>query len=88
MTLAEWLGKPEPSQEDIPKYLRDMGPYSKFLIQYFLETMYPMLQIRLTPERFKRFEEAVVKKFGKYSAFNARAAALEALENWSEQNLR
>lgn len=88
MTLAEWLGKPEPSQEDIPRYLRDMGPYSKFLIQYFLETMYPMLQIRLTPERFKRFEEAVVKKFGKYSAFNARAAALEAIENWSEQNLR
>ena len=85
--LAEWLGKPEPSKEDIPKYLRDMGPYAKFLIQYFLETMYPMLQIRLTPEQFKKFEEAVVKKFGKYSAFNAKAAALEAIDNWSKQIL-
>jgi len=85
--LAEWLGKPEPSQEDIPKYLRDMGPYAKFLIQYFLEAMYPMLQIRLTPEQFKKFEEAVVKKFGKYSPFNAKAAALEAIDNWAKQIL-
>jgi len=85
--LAEWLGKPEPSEEDIPKYLRNMGPYAKFLIQYFLETMYPMLHIRLTPEQFKKFEEAVVKKFGKYSPFNAKAAASEAIDNWAEQIL-
>lgn len=85
--MAEWLGKPEPSEEDIPKYLRDMGPYASFLIQYFLETMYPMLHIRLTPERFKKFEEAVVKKFGKYSPFNAKAAALEAIDNWTKQIL-
>jgi hypothetical protein len=85
--MAEWLGKPEPKEEDIPKYLRDMGKYAKFIIQYFLETMYPMLQIRLTPDQFKKFEEAVVKRFGKYSPFNARAAALEAVQNWAERAL-
>jgi hypothetical protein len=85
--LAEWLGKPEPKEEDIPKYLRDMGSYAKFIIQYFLETMYPMLQIRLSPEQFKKFEEAVVKKFGKYSPFNARAAGLEAVEKWAKEIL-
>jgi hypothetical protein len=85
--MAEWLGKPEPREDDIPKYLRDMGPYAKFIIQYFLETMYPMLQIRLTPDQFKKFEEAIVKKFGKYSSFNARAAALEAVQEWAEKVL-
>lgn len=82
--MAEFLGKPRATKEDVSSYMRDQN----ILVEYFLDEMKPKIHLTVDPEMWGDFELALVKKFGKFSPVNVQLAAKEALQEWVERNLR
>lgn len=82
--MAEFLGKPRPTREDVSSYMRDQN----VLVEYFLDEMKPKIHLTVEPELWGEFESALVKKFGKFSPVNVQKAAQEALREWVEKNLK
>lgn len=82
--MAEFLGKPRPTKEDVSSYMRDQN----ILVEYFLDEMKPKIHLTVEPGTWSDFEKALVKKFGKFSPVNVQLAAREALEEWVERNLK
>ena len=80
--MAEFLGKPRPTKEDISSYMRDQS----IIVEYFLDEMKPKIHLTVDHDLWAEFEHALVKKYGKFSPMNVRKAALEALEEWVRKN--
>ncbi|MEM3207452.1 MAG: hypothetical protein QXQ87_05400 [Halobacteria archaeon] len=55
------------------------------LTTYFEEDMKGRLVLTLDPELQEEFEKAVARRYGKYTALNARRAGSEALKAWAKE---
>lgn len=80
--MAEFLGKPKITKQDISGYMRELN----VIVSYFLDEMKPKLHLSLDHQLFEQLERAVIKRYGSFSPGNLRRAALEALEEWARRN--
>lgn len=82
--MAEFLGKPRVTKEDISSYMRDQS----LLVEYFVDEMKPKIHLSVDHETWADFERALEKRYGKFSPSNVQKAAREALEEWIQRNLK
>ena len=81
--MALWLGKVGIGKEDFSKFFKDR----KKLMEYYLDEMKFRITLKLTIEKLKEFEQAVIKEYGTFSALNSRKAAHVALDKWIQEIL-
>jgi len=78
--MSEWLGKPKLERRDLPAYFRNLSFYSK----YYEESQMARVCLIIPRDILDRFQRAVVKRYGAFSAGNAKRATEEALRTWIE----
>jgi hypothetical protein len=81
--MALWLGKGRIEEKDLSKFFRER----KQLLEFYLNDMKFRIMLPLSSDEFKKFEQAVIRKYGRFSALNSRQAAHVALEKWIEEIL-
>ncbi len=82
--MALWLGKGRIEEEDFSKFFRER----KKLLEFYLNDMKFRIVLQLSSDELKKFEQAVIREYGHFSAVNSRQAAHVALEKWIEEILR
>lgn len=80
--MAEFLGKPRITKEDISGYMQDQS----IIVEYFVDEMKPKIHLSVDYDLWADFERALAKKYGKFSPLNVRRAALEALQEWVQRH--
>ena len=71
----------EEFKEDLSKFIRKR----KYLLKFYEENMKFRINISLNLEELKKFEGAVVRAYGKFSAYNSKKAAQLALKKWIQE---
>ena len=78
---GEWLGYPTLSLEDIE---HESFKIAKHLTQSLVQNRKGRVYLLMDNDFYKKFLEAVRKKFGDISASNVEKAAIEAVKTWIE----
>jgi hypothetical protein len=78
--MAEYLGKPRVKSEDLVTSLRNAPMFTRYFEQNHLARVYLIIPSDL----LKRFQEAVTKRYGAFSAGKAKTAVEEAVRKWIE----
>lgn len=79
--MAEWLGKPK-------RTVNDMSPYWRrkpFLAKSFEELQMLRISLVLPNDISNEFIKIVSKKYGKFTGAKIKEAALEAIVEWMKQ---
>jgi len=76
--MSEWLGKPKLKREDLPTAFKKLPSYSK----YYEESQMARVCLVIPHEILEDFQKAITKRYGRFSAGNAKRAAEEALRTW------
>jgi hypothetical protein len=76
--MSEWLGKPRLEHEDLPTRFKDLSMY----VKYYEESQSVRISIKIPRDALECFRKTVVKRFGVFSAGNARRAVEEAVKTW------
>lgn len=80
--MAEWLGKPRISEEDIRKVQPSLAKFFPVLTRYFVDDQKMRVTVVLPHEKADEFREAVKKAFGYVGPTSINRAASEALDEW------
>ncbi len=78
--MALWLGKSGIGEDDFSKFFKER----KKLMEFYLDDMKFRITLKLSLDELKKFEEAVTREYGHFSALNSKKAAKDALEKWIE----
>ena len=81
--MALWLGKSEVKEEDFSRFFRER----KKLMEFYLDDMKFRITLKLSQDELNKFEQAVVREYGNFSALNSKKAAHIALKEWIENIL-
>lgn len=84
--MAEWLGKPRITEEDISKVQPSLPKYFPMLTRYLVEDQLMRLVLVLPWDKADKFKETVTKVYGSFSAMNVQKAGFEALDQWLAKN--
>ena len=79
--MSEWFGKPKLEKKDLPSHFRDLSLYSK----YFEDNLQARASIVIPRDLLDRFQQAIVKQFGAFSAGNVNRATEEAMRMWIDR---
>jgi hypothetical protein len=79
---GEWLGYPVLRSEDIE---HESFAFTKFIAQSLVENRKGRVYLLMDSDLYKRFLEAVRKRFGSISTADVEKAALEAVGVWIEE---
>lgn len=80
--MSKFLGNPKLKAEHVAE-ATPLFRKMPLLTTYFEEDMKGRLVLTLDPELQAEFERAVARRYGKYTALNARRAGMEALRTWT-----
>ena len=78
--MAEWLGKPKATKEDLTPYFRNLKTLADALVEDRLARIVITLDLELSP----KFFQAVKKKYGSITPFNVEKAGNDAIKKWVE----
>jgi hypothetical protein len=78
--MSEWLGKPRLERKDLPTHFRNLSLYSK----YYEESQMARVCLVIPRDILDRFQQAVVERYGTFSAGNVKRVTEEALRMWIE----
>ena len=84
--MAEWLGKPRVTEEDIAKVQPSLPKYFPMLTRYLVEDQMMRLVLVLPHDKADKFKETVTKVYGSFSPMNVQKAGFEALDQWLAKN--
>ena len=79
---GEWLGYPVLGSEDIK---HESFAFTRFVAQSLVENRKGRVYLLMDSDLYKRFLEAVRKRFGSISTADVEKAALEAVGAWIEE---
>jgi len=79
---GEWLGYPVLSSEDIK---HESFAFTRFVGQSLVENRKGRVYLLMDSDLYKRFLDAVRKRFGSISTADVEKAALEAVGAWIEE---
>jgi|GEM_PF-1501959 len=82
--MSEWLGKSNITEEDIQASQPTISRHFPMLTRFYVDNQKMRLVVPLPREKALKFRDAVIKKFGSFSAMKVREAANEAIEKWIE----
>ncbi len=85
--MSKFLGNPKLKAEHVAE-ATPLFRKMPLLTTYFEEDMKGRLVLALDPELQEAFERAVTRKYGKYTALNARRAGREAIQAWARERRR
>lgn len=85
--MAEWLGKPRVSEEDIAKVQPSLVKYFPMLTRYFVDDQKMRVTVVFPHDKADKFKQAVIKAYGSFCATNAEKAGIEALDQWIQKHL-
>jgi len=79
---GEWLGYPVLRSEDIE---HESFTFTRFIAQSLVENRKGRVYLLMDSDLYKRFLEAVRKRFGSISTADVEKAAVEAVGAWIEE---
>jgi len=79
---GEWLGYPALKREDIE---HESFAFTRFVAQSLVENRKGRVYLLMDSDLYKRFLDAVRKRYGSISTADVEKAALEAVGAWVEE---
>jgi hypothetical protein len=76
--MSEWLGKPNLEDKDLPSHFRALSLY----IKYFTDNQRARVSLLFPRDIQEKFQQAIVKTYGTFSAGNVIKATEEAVRMW------
>ncbi len=84
--MAEWLGKPRITKDDIEKVQPGLAKYFPMLTRYFIDDQKMRVTVVFPHNKADKFKKAVTKAYGSFCATNVEKAGIEALDQWIEKH--